>query len=84
MKILFYALQTDVSAVPTTEPETYEQLLFTQEWGMLMTGQQINHAGTIYRVDKTEWINQKEGILKAVCLEVPVRVETQHQTSNTI
>lgn len=66
MIVKFHVLQED-----TETKETRHQLLFTQEWGLIMCGQQITFAGTIYRVESTEWIDIKEGVLKVVCLEVP-------------
>lgn len=69
MKVQFYALQTDGK-------QTRELFLFSEDWGLMMTGKEITHEGTAYRVNKLEWIDQAKGVLKAVCLELPEGTET--------
>lgn len=66
MIVKFHVLQEH-----TETKETRHQPLFAQEWGFIAVGQTVTLAGVIYRVDILEWIDQKAGILKAVCLVVP-------------
>ena len=65
MDIKYYVLQRD------EKNKTREKFLFTKDSALLMVGQQVNRAGIVYRVDSTEWTNQVEGKIKAICLEVP-------------
>jgi len=66
MIVQFHVLQEHTE---TKEPR--HEPLYTQEWGFITVGQTTTLAGVIYRVDSLEWIDQKAGVLKAVCLVVP-------------
>lgn len=68
MKVKFYVLQRDDKT-----GKARNKFLFAEERSTLMCGIPVTHAGTAYQVDSLEWMNKKSGVLKAVCLVVPVR-----------
>jgi len=70
MIVKFHVLQRDDET-----GETRHWPIFTQEWGLIMVGQQITFAGVRYQIYETEWLDMKEGVLKVVCLEIPGPVE---------
>jgi hypothetical protein len=79
MKVHFYTPKTPR---PVGKPVEH-RFLFVETFALLMTGQTFTSAGRSYQVTEMEWINQKAGTLKAVCIEVPATAGNILNTDNT-
>lgn len=66
MKVDFYTATPDMAATTGT-------YLFTDQYALMMEGQNVEHAGKQYRVKSLEWLDEARHFLNAYVVKYPPR-----------